>query len=175
VLHSFSIFQKKKNQTNTTMDMGGSSMGAMPSGVPSLDSMESSGMGMVFFTSTTTPLYGLMWSPTSTGSYAGTCIFLIALSIFFRVLFALRYVVEKRFADRELNRRYIVVHGKPTVAEAVNTNPDAKTAMLITERGAEESVRVVRRNIRAVMPWRLSTDLPRAVFNTLLAGVGYLL
>ena len=55
---------------------------------PDSSMMPMSSMPMVFFTSTTTPLFSSRWSPTSTGSYAGTCIFLIALAVVFRGLLA---------------------------------------------------------------------------------------
>ena len=86
-----------------------------------------------------------------------------------------RHVMDRRLLDRERNRQYIMIKGKPTEAQAISEDLDAKAGTLITERGSEESVRVVKRNIRAVMPWRFSTDLPRAAFVTLLAGIGYLL
>ena len=84
--------------------------------------------------------------------------------------------MEKRFADRERNRRYVVVNdGRPGVVENVERDPDAKKMSLVSERGVEESVRVVRRESRGIMPWRLSVDGPRAGVRTAMAGVGYLL
>ena len=117
-----------------------------------------------------------MWSPTSTGGYAGTCIFLIILAVVFRALGAFSYLMEKRFADRERNRRYVVVNGgRPGVVESVDRDPEVKKMSLVSERGIEESVRVVKRESRSVMPWRLSVEGPRAVVRTVMAGVGYLL
>lgn len=155
----------------TTMDMG--SMATGMSAMPSDMSMMS--MNMVFYSSTMTPLYGDMWSPTGSGTYAGTCIFLIILAVIFRSLFAVSYFLEKRWMDRERNRRFIVVNGKPTTAETIQADSHAKTGTLVTERGSEESVRIVRRDVRGVMPWRLSVDLPRSLLATVIAGVGYLL
>ena len=86
-----------------------------------------------------------------------------------------RHVLDRKLMDRERNRRYIVVKGKPTAEQVINKDPDASTGTLVTERGSEESVRIVKRNVRAVMPWRLSVDLPRAAFVTLMSGIGYLL
>ncbi|KAK4495005.1 hypothetical protein PRZ48_013332 [Zasmidium cellare] len=48
------------------------------------------GMAMVFFTATNTPLFSFSWIPDTTGQYAGTCIFLIALAAIFRALLAVR-------------------------------------------------------------------------------------
>ena len=86
-------------------------------------------------------------------------------------------MTEKRWADRDRNRRYVTVANasRPSVADSVNSDPNAKNAMLVSERGVEESVRVVARHTRAVMPWRLSVDLPRAALQTVVAGTGYLL
>ena len=152
-----------------------SGMSGMDMGSSNSTTMSSSGINMVFFSSSTTPLYSNMWSPTSTASYAGTCIFLILLATAFRGLIALAYLFEKRETDRARSRRYVVVHGKPTVGEQIASDASAKTGVLVTERGSEENVRVVTKNVRAPMAWRWSTDLPRAALRTVTAGVGYLL
>ncbi|KAG8672803.1 hypothetical protein FPOAC1_006094 [Fusarium poae] len=47
-------------------------------------------MNMSFFTSTTTLLWTKSFAPTTTGQYAGLCIFLIALTTIFRMLLAIR-------------------------------------------------------------------------------------
>ena len=48
---------------------------------------------------------------------------------------------------------------------------------LLTARGVEERVRVLRTSRRGIetQPWRFSTDLPRACVFVVQAGVGYLL
>ena len=51
----------------------------------------------------------------------------------------------------------------------------SKDGVLISERGVEEEVRVVRSHKRPAMPWRFSSDLPRAAYVTVIAGVAYLL
>ncbi|KAA6413872.1 MAG: Ctr copper transporter [Lasallia pustulata] len=132
------------------------------------------GMNSVFYTSTSTPLYSPTWVPTSTGAYAGTCVFLVALATIFRVLLAGKHLLEHRWLDRELNRRYVIVHGKPGVVEAAKAE-EASNATLVTARGVEESVRVVRKRTRGVAPWRLSVDAPRAAYATVMVGVAYLL
>lgn len=138
--------------------------------------MSSTGMNMIFYSSTSTPLYSSTWTPTSTGAYAGTCILLILLAISHRALGAFAYVTEKRWADRERQRRYVVVQsGRPSAAEEVDSDESAKRMVLVSERGVEERVKVVKREKRAVMPWRLSVDGPRAVLRTVSSGVGYLL
>ena len=63
---------------------------------------------MTFFTSTVTSLYSAAWTPSSTGQYAGTCIFLILLATIFRGLFALRAIQEGKFAHAELGRQAVL-------------------------------------------------------------------
>ncbi|TID25803.1 Ctr copper transporter protein [Venturia nashicola] len=68
---------------------------SMPSSTTSSSSEMSMMMGMdsmamTFFTSSTTPLYSMAWTPKSVGQYAGTCIFLIAFTTIFRALLAVR-------------------------------------------------------------------------------------
>lgn len=67
--------------------------------------MMSDQMQMTFFTSTATSLYSIAWTPSSTGQYAGTCIFLILLATIFRGLFALRAIQERKNAHAELRRQ----------------------------------------------------------------------
>lgn len=137
--------------------------------------MSMSMMEMVFFSSSRTPLYSSTWVPHSTGSYAGTCIFLIILSIAFRVISAGKHILEHRWLDQHLNRRYVAVQGIPTEEERINADKEGQNMILRSERGVEERVRVVRNHVRTVTPWRLSVDFPRAAYVTVMAGIGYLL
>ena len=132
-------------------------------------------MMSVFQISSSTPLYSTAWTPASTGSYAGTCIFLIVLAALFRGLIAGKHILENRWLDMELDRRYVSVRGKPTESERISTDSEMKTATLVSERGVEEHVRVVRRRRRGGAAWRFSVDFPRAGYVTVMAGVGYLL
>ena len=132
-------------------------------------------MMSVFQISSSTPLYSTTWTPASTGSYVGTCIFLIVLAALFRGLIAGKHILEHRWLDMELDRRYVSVRGKPTESERISTDSDTKTATLVSERGVEEHVRVVRRKRHGRAAWRFSVDLPRAGYVTVMAGVGYLL
>lgn len=132
-------------------------------------------MVMTFTTGTSTPLYSTAWKPASTGAYAGTCIFVIALAVIFRGLLAGKHLLEHYWLDNELDRRYVKVRGTPTEAERISSDEKSKTGTLVTERGVEEHVRVVRRRRKGVAPWRFSVDLPRALYVTILGGVGYLL
>ena len=146
-------------------------------GMDGTTSSSTSSMSMmmaVFQTSTATPLYSTAWTPGSTGAYAGTCIFLIALAVVLRGLLAAKGFQEQRWLDAELNRRYVVVQGKLPLSEQVSRDSMAKR-MVLTENGVEEEVMVVGKKHVHHRPWRLSVDPVRAVIDTLIAGVGYLL
>jgi hypothetical protein len=144
------------------MDMGGGS-------TPSSMTMQS-----VFQNDMATPLFSTAWTPTSTGTYAGTCIFIIVLSVLFRILLAGKAYLEARWLDREMNRRYVVVQGRDSVKEQVSRDHHAKHAIL-TENGVEEGVAVVEKKTVVTRPWRVSVDPIRAGIDVVIAGVGYLL
>lgn len=109
--------------------------------------MGMSDMMMVFFTATDTPLYSSTWTPGSIGAYVGTCIFLIALSAFFRGFLAVRCNFTPIWA-RWSRRR----HG----------------TLLDCDR-EEEFVKCRGR------PWRINEAAARAALDTVLAGISYLL
>lgn len=149
-----------------TMDSMGSTHSSSPSSVP---------MNMVFTNTHNAPLYSSAWSPTTSGAYAGTCIFLIVLAILDRCLIAFKATMERHWRAVHLNRRYITIAGKSTEAGRINADPDAKLASLVTAQGVEESVKVVHSVPSGPIPWRFSVDLPRAVLYLCIAGVSYLL
>ena len=133
------------------------------------------GMAGVFTTAHNTPLYSKSWTPTSAGSYAGTCIFLVILGSILRGLIAFKAIVEQKWMAQARNRRYVFVQGKTTEAGKIDKDPDAKAASLITAQGVEEPVKVVRAYARGAVPFRLSVDVPRAAIVFVIAGVTYLL
>jgi hypothetical protein len=52
----------------------------------------------------------------------------------------------------------------------------ASKVAVLSANGMEENVIVVQKTVkRRFAPWRLSVDLPRALLDTLLAFVGYLM
>jgi copper transporter 1 len=131
-----------------------------------------SGMAMVFYTSTTTPLFSSFWSPTSPASYAGTCIFLVMLAVAGRFLMAGRHVLEHRWSVRDAQRRAIIVRGR---GMGVDTGEgEGKEGLLV---GSKEAIGGAGTSAAElpVRPWRLSVDVPRSGYAVLLAGVGYLL
>ena len=111
------------------------------------------------FASTSTPLYSAQWTPSTTGQYAGTCIFIITLAAIFRGLFSYRTVQEQKWRDVDLKRRQVIVSGKK-VDEGDGLD--------------EKDIGAGNRKRRS-KPWRISTDVPRASLDTIIAGVGYLL
>ncbi len=147
------------------MDMGGDA--------GSTGTTASMGMMGLFHVDSVTPLYSAQWAPGSTGSYAGTCIFLIVLAVLFQTLVALRSWQESRWLDAELNRRYVVVNGKLPLSETVSRDSLAKQ-MTLSENGVEENVIVVKKRSTIRRPWRLSVDPLRALIDTVIAGVSYL-
>ncbi|KAK7952333.1 Ctr copper transporter [Apiospora aurea] len=158
------------------MDMSG---GMDMSGMSGSSSSSSSGgmmmmMMSVFQTSQKTPLYSMAWTPQSVGGYAATCIFLIVLGTLLRGLLALKSIQESRWLDKEFKRRYVAVQGKQPMAERVSADSLAKK-MTLSENGVEEDVMVVKKVQTHARPWRLSVDPVRAVIDTVIAGVGYLL
>jgi hypothetical protein len=129
---------------------------------------------MTFFTSSSTPLYTDMWTPSSPGAYAGTCIFLVILATTFRALLAVKAWKETAWMDAEFNRRYVTVAGKLPKSERIISDTDSKK-MILTENGVEEDVMVVKKRSMDTRPWRITVDPVRAVMDTIIAGVGYLM
>jgi solute carrier family 31 (copper transporter), member 1 len=103
-------------------------------------------MEMVFFTAHTTPLYSSAWTPRTIGQYAGTCIFLIVLSIIFRGLIAIR-----------CNFQALLLRGVR----------HRDTSLLRTDDDDDKAA--------PQKPWCVNDAALRAVLDTILAGVSYLL
>ncbi|CRG82856.1 hypothetical protein PISL3812_00202 [Talaromyces islandicus] len=77
-------------------------------------------MDMVFFASTSTPLWSSSFTPSTTGQYSGACIFLIAFAVVFRFLLALRFnfyrvvaAVKQRRSGSLLQPDIIEIKGTP--------------------------------------------------------------
>ncbi|KAK6436104.1 hypothetical protein LTR95_007704 [Oleoguttula sp. CCFEE 5521] len=157
---------------HSSMDMGSSSTSS--SGSMSM-------MSMVFTNDHSAPLYSSAWTPKTSGGYAGTCIFLVFLAVISRLLIAYRHVLESKWHNKAVRRRYI------KVAVATETDRERQPSLsasekseaaVLTVRGMDETVRVVRSPAQSgitIQPWRFSVDLPRACVFTVQAGVGYLL
>lgn len=96
------------------------------------------------------------------------------------MLVAYRSVLETKWRDLAINRRYITVAGdNPADRERQAVPAEGKNdEATLTVRGLDERVKVIRTPAHAginITPWRFSTDLPRACIYTVQAGVGYLL
>lgn len=141
----------------------------------SSESDASSSHKSVFVDSSTTPLYSSAWQPGSVGAYAGTCFFLILLAALLRCLIAGKGVLERRWLAKAKKRRYIKVEGAPTEADKIDEGSESEYGTLLSAQGHEERVKVVTSRSTPVLPWRLSVDLPRALYVTVTAGVAYLL
>jgi len=131
-------------------------------------------MSSIFSTVTASPLYAPTWMPVSSSAYAGTCIFLVVLAIIFRFLIAFKSVLEERWIDAELNRRYVLIIRKPNTKKRISSDSDSQIALL-TENGVEGDVMVVRKHMKGTIPWSVTTDGPRATIDTVIAGILYLL
>lgn len=92
-----------------------------------------------------------------------------------RSLFAVKTICEHKWSAAARNRRFILIKGQSTEAGRIDRDPDAKTGSLVTAQGVEEEVKVVQAKSKAILPFRMSVDVPRAILTTIIAGVGYLL
>ena len=153
------------------MDMGMD----MGNGMSDMHSSHSMSMAMVFNNNHHTPLFSNSWTPSSRGTYAATCIFLIVLAVIGRCLFAFKAVMEEHWMAKHLDRRYIAVASKTPEAGRIDADSSAKTASLVTPQGVEENVKIVQRVSSGPMPWRFSVDIPRALIFLCIIGVSNLL
>ncbi|EHK21980.1 uncharacterized protein TRIVIDRAFT_53545 [Trichoderma virens Gv29-8] len=102
-------------------------------------------MAMMFFTSTSTPLWSSAFTPTTTGQYAGACIFLIAFTVVFRILLALRFNMYKVVAAAKMRRGGGLLQSDMT---EIKSTP---------------------------RPWRASEAIMSGALDAVIAGVSYLL
>lgn len=152
-------------------------MSSMHSGSDSSSSGSMMSMSMVFTTDHSTALYSSAWTPSSTGAYAGTCIFLIFLAVVSRLFFAWRRTIELNWSDRASQRKYVRLMGRDGVVERQDGLGEKADGAVLTTRGVDERIRIVQadRTGPHVLPWRFGVDVPRACLFTVHAGIGYLL
>lgn len=156
------------------MDMSGMDMGSGSMTMTNSTSTTMMTMMVAFQNDFDTPLFTMAWTPRSIGAYAATCIFLIGLAAILRGLFALKTIQESRWLDQEMNRRFVVVNGQLPMHENLSQE-NLKQNMVLSANGVEEQVMVVKKKHTDARPWRASVDPVRAVIDTIIAGVGYLL
>lgn len=102
-------------------------------------------MAMVFFTSTSTPLWTTAFTPKNARQYAGTCIFLIMFATIFRLLLALRVNICAILAAAEQRSH----------------------KSMIQQYASEAKPRV--------RPWKAGEAVMTAALDVVVAGVSYLL
>ncbi|KAI1084470.1 Ctr copper transporter family-domain-containing protein [Whalleya microplaca] len=125
--------------------------------------MTSADMAMTFFSAVTTPLYSSSWTPSGTGTYAGTCIFLIALALTHRVLLAMRFLL---FDSNPALHRHRHQHHKVLSEDGADYD------------GSSGRAELMGRHVREQWnshPFRVATETMRAVLEVVIGGVGYLL
>ncbi|KAK9260263.1 Ctr copper transporter [Lipomyces tetrasporus] len=139
----------------------------------SMDGMDmSSSMSMSsmsFHTSASDFLFATGWTPSSTGQYAGICIFLIVLAVMYRFLHVLKHRTERYFSARTLlNMRNIA-----TTTNHLQTDTYADS---LEKSAAEATVQSEHPlQFRNVRPWRVSVDVPLSLIQLVLSAVSYLL
>lgn len=134
----------------------------------------SGGHASAFQNTIMTTLFSNDWTTTNTGAYAGTCIFLIVLAVVARLLVALKARMEVRWESQAVKRRFVAVNGKGPLAERVSGDRESKQ-LVLSENGVEEHVFVVENRTQTTRPWRFSVDPVRALLDTVIVGIGYLL
>ena len=134
--------------------MSGMNMdGSKPSSTSSSSSSSTSSamaMSMVFHSNSIDSLFSTQWTPKNGGQYAGTIIFLVFLGMAFRAIAAGKSALECHWRHKFANKQIVMTNN-------------------IGER-----VAVVDSDIKH-MPWRTFVDIPRAIIQTVLAGISYLL
>lgn len=90
--------------------------------------------------------------PMSIGACIGTCIFLVILAVIFRLPIAFKSVLEKRWIDAEVNRRYVVITKKSNTKERISSDSESNSALL-TENGVEGDIMVVRKHMKDARRW----------------------
>lgn len=116
--------------------------------------MPTSSMVMTFFESTSTSLFSTAWTPGDAGQYAGTCIFLIALAVAFRGLIAIR-------------------SNMPVFLAWASPRLDGARTIDGPYEGIDEEAKLS--HLQGHETWRFGEPLARAVLDTVLGGVSYLL
>lgn len=120
-------------------------MSSMDMGSSNTTMMRMENMAMTFFSSSTTPLFSMAWTPKSTKQYFGTCLFLIALAVIFRALLSIRLNLFNFLRTVRHERKEDPIYGY-----GVNQTS-------------------------AIRPWKASEAVWIASMDILVAGIAYLL
>ncbi|KAH8890879.1 hypothetical protein GQ53DRAFT_747105 [Thozetella sp. PMI_491] len=160
-------------------------------------SMDMSTMEMTFFQSITTALFWQWWRPTGAGQYAATCVFLVVLAVLTRAMLALKPVLEETVWRGEVASAPLSAQerdledGVDSFAKSLlasDTTPIENTAQRSTTKvknlpdggGSYLSLSQGLVPVQAIVRgrWRGATMLSRllrALYESVLAGMGYLL
>ncbi len=126
-------------------------------------------MAMTFIQSLTTPLLWSSWRPKNAAEYGASCLFLVALAALTRGLVAIRPVLNTASWPRRLQYHH-------HQGEDRNNEQDGDPKNHLPR--PEHPVNGGRAVLLAIQDYwssaALSTKLARAAFDTLIAGLGYL-
>ncbi|KAK9474134.1 Ctr copper transporter family-domain-containing protein [Dipodascopsis tothii] len=151
--------------TSTAMDMSSTTSSSM-------DMSSSSSMSMLFHTSYTESLFASGWTPSTNGKYAGACIFLIVLAVVYRCVHVVKFRTEKYFVRCECRR------GGHLAAARSSSDSESEKPVRSRHTGSGNccsSAKFSIFDLHDVRPWRLSVEVPLALLQVLLSGIGYLL
>lgn len=136
-------------------------------------------MNMLFHTSFKDTLFGPGLTPKTQGHYAGIIIFLIVLTVIYRFLLAFKSISEHNWARRDIARnREVVVAGSTPEGSQENVGDGGRTKeeKEDPDKPKMDLSPVVKEKYHGWgIPWRFSTELPRAVLSAIVAGLGYLM
>lgn len=108
----------------------------------------------------------VMWATTSTSSYVGTCIFLIALGVVLLLLIASKSVLERWDVNRRADRRHVIF------IDQNQTERISESEALLTPNGLEKDVMVIEQDSRSARSWKVIAL--RATIVTLITAILYI-
>jgi hypothetical protein len=163
------------------MDMGSGSSSTMD-GDMSMDHGDDGGsmmmsmadMTMTFFDSIHTPLFSEAWAPKTTGQYAGTCIFLIALAVVLRVMLAFRPILEAS-VWRDSGNAHGPLHQSQHHGVGGHAHHEATDKPEYRPQSQYGWIAFRTEISRRWLGWRASSSAGRACYELVLAGLAYLL
>ncbi|ODQ64924.1 hypothetical protein NADFUDRAFT_83068 [Nadsonia fulvescens var. elongata DSM 6958] len=142
-------------------------------------------MTMVFHASINDPVLTTQFTPSTAGQYAGALIFVIVLAIIFRGLFVVSSRLKSYYLRLETTRKVVVANMDYDNGSHSNEEEGSDSSDLEVEDNEGEEEKIVSASDIATVkqsyvrvgarPWRLSVDLPLALVQVSIAGVGYLL
>ena len=117
-----------------TSTISGMSMASSTGSSTSMSSdtmMGMQSMEMTFFTSSSTPLYSMSWSPSTAGQYAGTCVFLMVFAAIFRALLVVRTRFDAVLSTIDIHRNGGLKYHSRRHEKHVSTQWRANEALLL--------------------------------------------